>query len=277
MLEIPESAVLARQLNETVKGKTIRNVSAGKTEHKFTFFYGDPSSYGKLLNGKIVGLSSGMGAMAEIEVGTSRLVLNDGVCLRFYGSAMDVPVKNQLLVEFEDGSALAATVQMYGGIYAFNDGDFENKYYLAAKEKISPFDDRFDLKYFSTLFEGGWEKLSAKAFLATGQRIPGLGNGTLQDILFCSGINPRRRMGTLGDEEIKLLFEVLKYRLSEMERLGGRDTERDLFGNPGNYKTLMSKNAVGKPCTRCGASIQKSAYLGGSVYWCPVCQALQDI
>ena len=53
---------------------------------------------------------------------------------------------------------------------------------------------------------------------------------------------------------------------------GGRDTETDLFGNPGGYTTLMSRNTVGKPCGSCGAVIVKKAYMGGSVYYCPECQ-----
>ena len=57
-----------------------------------------------------------------------------------------------------------------------------------------------------------------------------------------------------------------------MVERGGRDTERDLFGKTGGYQTQMSKNTVGKPCLRCGETIVKEAYMGGSVYYCPHCQ-----
>ena len=36
------------------------------------------------------------------------------------------------------------------------------------------------------------QNLSVKALLATEQRIPGLGNGVLQDILHKTGVHPRR-------------------------------------------------------------------------------------
>ncbi len=58
----------------------------------------------------------------------------------------------------------------------------------------------------------------------------------------------------------------------DMARQGGRDTEKDLFGNFGGYITLMSKNTVGKACPVCGGLIQKQAYMGGSIYFCPSCQ-----
>ncbi len=54
----------------------------------------------------------------------------------------------------------------------------------------------------------------------------------------------------------------------------GRDTERDLFGNLGGYKTIMSKNTVDKPCPICNTTIKKEAYLGGSIYYCTSCQKL---
>ena len=55
---------------------------------------------------------------------------------------------------------------------------------------------------------------------------------------------------------------------------GGRDTEKDLFGNAGGYKTILSKNTVNEPCPKCNTEIRKEAYLGGSIYYCPCCQRL---
>jgi formamidopyrimidine-DNA glycosylase len=59
-----------------------------------------------------------------------------------------------------------------------------------------------------------------------------------------------------------------------MAEKGGRDTEKDLFGNAGGYKTLLSKNTYKNPCPNCGNTIVKEAYLGGAIYFCPVCQPL---
>lgn len=40
----------------------------------------------------------------------------------------------------------------------------------------------------------------------------------------------------------------------------------------GGYCTIMSKNGMKSGCPACGGPIVKAAYLGGSVYYCPVCQ-----
>ncbi len=81
-------------------------------------------------------------------------------------------------------------------------------------------------------------------------------------------------MASLSQEEKDGLFYTLKTTLREMADCGGRDTERDLFGNEGGYLTRMSKNTVGKPCLVCGSLVQKESYMGGSIYFCPGCQKL---
>lgn len=272
MLEIPESTTVARQLTQTVRGRAIRRSVANASPHKLAFYHGDPARYGPLLAGQVIGSCAGIGAMVEISAGDRRIVLGDGANLRYYKKAKKVPARHQLLLELDDGSALACSIQMYGTVLAFREGECGNKYYLLARQKPQPLSEAFNRAYFEVLRAGGTAALSVKAFLATGQRIPGLGNGTLQDILFHAGIHPKRKMGTLSPEEADRLFHSVKDTLAEMTRLGGRDTEKDLFGCAGGYRTVLSKYTVGKPCPVCGTQIRKAAYMGGTVYWCPTCQ-----
>ena len=273
MIELVEATVLAEQLNKTIRGKRIKNVVAAQSPHKFAWFFGDPQAYNSLLSGKIIGESVGYGGQLEIKAEDTVILFNDGVSIKYHDQIEEVPKKHQLLIEFDDSSAISASVQMYGGLSCFHDGANENPYYLVAKEKPSPLSDNFDKEYFNHIFSTPeMDKLSAKAFLATEQRIPGLGNGVLQDILFYAGIHPKRKIKTFTEEEKNKLFKVIKSTLSTMIKQGGRDTEKDLFGNYGGYQTVVSKNTVDKPCPVCGTLIQKEAYLGGSVYYCSECQ-----
>lgn len=272
MIEIPESSTIAKQLNETVIGKTIVDVVANHSPHKFVFYHDDPANYKRLLSGQVIGGSAGFGAMVEISAGEYRIVFGDGANLRYYDESVKIPAKHQLLLILNNGSILVCSVQMYGLVLVFKEGTYHNKYYKIAKEKPSPLNDNFDIVYFHTLRNQATGTLSAKAFLATEQRIPGLGNGTLQDILFYAGIHPKRKMKTVYQKEYTNLFYSLKNTLAEMTRLGGRDTEKDLFGREGGHKTVLSKYTVGEPCPVCGTKIQKASYLGGAIYWCPVCQ-----
>ncbi|NTU74793.1 MAG: endonuclease VIII [Anaerolineaceae bacterium] len=274
MIELPEAVVLAEQLNIAIAAKTIRRVVASQNPHKFAWYSGDPASYSNLLAGKTIGAAVSLGGMVEIQVEDMVLLFNDGVNLHFHQTLEEQPLKHQLLIEFKDSTSLSATISMYGGLGCFPCGGNDNPYYLVAREKPSPFTEGFSSDYFSRLFLPDSEKLSLKAFLATQQRIPGLGNGVLQDILYQARLHPKIKAVALGESGREVLFHAIKTTLSDMAKKGGRDTERDLFGNTGGYCTRMSKNTVGQPCPSCGSLIQKENYMGGSIYFCPGCQKM---
>jgi formamidopyrimidine-DNA glycosylase len=274
MNELPETNTLAKQAQESLVGKTISSVDAAASPHKFAWYHGDPADYPNRLMDNIVESAQPYGMMVEIGLSGSTLLFSDGVKLRLHPDTGPIPKKHQLLLGFDDGTALSASLAMYGGLFCWEQGDeFENMYYDVAREKPSPLTDAFDEAYFNELMSPeDVRKLSLKAALATEQRIPGLGNGCLQDILWHARLNPRQKLKALSASELDALFTSLKETLAEMTRLGGRSTEQDLFGTPGGYQVVMCAENKGKPCPRCGCEIIKESYMGGSVYTCPQCQ-----
>ena len=274
MLEIPESKTISRQAGETLVGRKITEVVNATSPHKFAFYSGDPSEYGKLLTGRTVISSRGHGMFVDICLdGDAVITISDGTNMRYYASLEPRPAKHQLLVGLDDGSSLAFTVAMYGSICAYW-GTLENKYHQRSLSSISPLVDAFDEQLFENIFKSTAKDLSMKALLATEQRIPGLGNGVLQDILFNAGVHPKRKKSTLSDFQKAELFHCLKVTLKSMTDRGGRDTEKDIFGNLGGYKSVLSKNTYSAPCPNCSDTIIKEAYLGGTIYYCPTCQPL---
>jgi len=275
MLEIPESKTISLQAGKTLMNRRIAEVFNASSPHKFAWFYGDPSGYAKILSGRQVISTSGHGMFVDIHCDADVCItIGDGTNMRYYSPFEQRPEKYQLLIVFDDGSSVAFTVAMYGGIWAYK-GIFDNKYHKLSLNSISPLDDAFNESFFDNIIKNVVKDLSAKALLATEQRIPGIGNGVLQDILFNAGIHPKRKKSSLSDFEKDGLFHSLKVTLSSMTDLGGRDTEKDFFGHNGGYKTLLSKNTVKTPCPNCGNLIVKEAYLGGAVYFCPSCQKLR--
>lgn len=272
MLEIPESYTIAKQLNETITGKRISYVKANQSPHSFAWYFGNPEEYDELLSGKIIGATYQRGGMVEIEASDCRILVGDGASLKYYDNLEKAPKKHQLYIEFEDETALEATIQMYGGLWAYKEGKNDNMYYHIAKEKPSPLTEEFNLDYFMSLRSEKSDKLSAKAFLATEQRIPGLGNGVLQDILYVAGIHPKRKMNTISSQEYEIIYKTIKEGLKEMADKGGRDTEKDLFGNSGSYITYLSKKTAFTPCPKCGYELHKGNYMGGTIYFCEQCQ-----
>ena len=275
MIEIPEAYNLAKQLNVKVSGKRILKVTTGHTPHKLAWFYGDKTKYAELLQGKTIGKTTAYGGLVEICAEHACILFGDGVNLRFHDLKEPHPVKHQMLIEFNDGCALSAAIQMYGGTGSFKEGELDNPYYKAAKEKPSPLSSEFDKDYFERLLSTPEiQRLSIKGILATEQRIPGLGNGVLQDILFQAKIHPKKKGEYLSKQDKTSLYNAVKNVLANMSENGGRDTELDLFGKSGGYRTILSKNTVGKPCPVCSNFIKKEAYMGGSIYYCENCQKL---
>ncbi len=274
MLELPEVLTLSKQLNEHVAGRTIEAVYLPTKPHKFCFFEPEPALFEKQIGGARIERAEGFGIFAEMIFDNGkRLSVGDGINLRLLTDD-EVPKDYQLRLALSDGRNLVFTVAMYGGISIHEEGYF-NKYYIASRESVPPIGEGFDAVFSERLAESK-PNLSAKAFLATEQRFPGIANGTLQDILFAARIHPKRKVGTLSEDERAGLLSAIKRVLGEMTRLGGRDTEKDLLGNAGGYRTVMSKNTVLSPCAVCGSAIVKENYMGGSVYYCSGCQKMVE-
>lgn len=274
MLEIPESLTIAKQLNATVKGLEIRKAEAAHTKHSFAWYTGEPDFYAETMEGRRLGEATGWGSYVEISLGEYSFAVGDGTNIRYYAPGEKLPERYQAKIVLEDESCLVCTVQMYGSMFLIEPEKYDNFYYRVAKEKPMPGSGEFDYAYFRELREAEPGTLSMKAFLATEQRIPGLGNGVLQDILLRAGLHPKKKLASVPEGRLRQVYQALTETLQKMTAAGGRNTEKDLFGKPGGYAAMLSKNTVGKGCPYCGAIIQKANYLGGTVYFCPSCQEL---
>lgn len=93
------------------------------------------------------------------------------------------------------------------------------------------------------------------------QVIAGVGNILRIEILFMSGIHPRRRVGSLSKKEKEeLLRWMLKLFEKWMKQIGRRN----------NWIQIYRRS--GKPCPQCGTLIQFFRQAGRITYACPKCQ-----
>ena len=275
MIELPEARTIARDLRKEILGKTVVLVGGNYTDHKFTFYSGDPNTYHDQLAGKKVTDIIDRNFYIEIELGDVLLLMRDGANIRYFASGQEHPQKSKLLVAFDDGSFINVTTSMYSFIgLQDKNGEIENKYYALEVNGVGALDKAFTRDYFIGLIDKTSLKLSTKAFLATEQRILGIGNGVVQDILFNAGFHPKRKMETLNDAEIDLLYDSVLNTLTKMVAEGGRDTEKTIYGTEGGYQTILCSKSYKNGCPSCGGEIKKEQYLGGSIYYCPNCQSL---
>lgn len=275
MFELPEYTVLAKQINKTLVGKRIKRGQLGNSPHKFVWYNRKPEEFTHLTCGRVVGKARvhGRWLIIPLEPGYNLVLGECGGKILFHPAGTELPAKYHLWIEFEDGSSLTVTTQMWGAMELFEAGKEQERQSIKGM-RATPVERAFTFKYFSRLMDEllKGEKRSTKSLLTQDQLIPGLGNASAQDILFQARLLPRRSLAELSPGQRRDLYDAIVHTVREITKKGGRYDETDLFGRPGRYVRLMDSASAGKPCPECGMRIQKIQYLGGACYFCPKCQ-----
>jgi formamidopyrimidine-DNA glycosylase len=278
MIEMPEATTIAKQMNQTLNGKTISKFGRGNKTHKFLWLNRPDEEYEAILPGLTVTGASCFGRSIYLHLGDHMLWWSDtGGKLLYHEPGDKLPKNYHLGWEFEDGSTLTFAMQMWGGVKLLDKSEFGEK--PNDETGVEPLSPEFTLERFNEMLDEYPEKTSKgiKGFLvATGfvtpNHIAGLGNAIVQDILFHAKLSPKRKTMDITSQERQKLFEAINTTIAEAIKLGGRYDEIDHFGNKGGYIRLMDSKTVDTPCIHCGTAIQKISYLGGACYLCPNCQ-----
>jgi formamidopyrimidine-DNA glycosylase len=275
MFELPEYKTLARQANETLRGKIVKDGRLGNSPHKFVWYNRKPEEFAGQTRGKTVGEAKAKGRwlFVPLEPGYLLVLGECGGKVLYHPAGASLPEKYHLCLGFEDGSSLTVMTQMWGSMELFEAGQEQERKYIKGM-RLTPDDPGFTYEYFSSLIDEllQGEKRSLKSLLTQEQLIPGLGNAIAQDILFRARLLPRRPLSDLTTGQRHDLFAALEDTLEEVTAKGGRYDELDLYGKPGGYVRLMDSQAAGKACPECGRKVEKIQYLGGACYFCPKCQ-----
>lgn len=275
MFELPEYVILTRQMNATLRDKTVRRGSLGNKPHKFVWYNRTHEEFAGLTAGKHVGeaYSRGRWLFLSLEPGYVLVLGECGGRVLYHPSGAKPPETYHLCLEFDDGSAFTATTQMWGAMELYEKGQELERQYIKDM-RPTPTDAEFTFDYFSGLIDSllAGEKRSIKGLLTQDQLIPGLGNSIAQDIMYRAHLHPHRSLADLDTTQRRALFDAIMTTVQAVIDGGGRYDETDLFGASGGYVRLMDKNAAGHPCHLCGTTVEKMQYLGGTCYFCPDCQ-----
>jgi formamidopyrimidine-DNA glycosylase len=279
MFELPELVTLAKQMNDTLKGKTVQKGQLGNSPHKFVWYNRTHEEFERLTEGKRVGgaRSKGRWLFLPLEPGYVLLLGECGGKVLVHPPGAKLPTKYHLYITFDDDSFLTATTQMWGAMELYEQGAEQDREYVKDM-RTTPIEPEFTFDYFAGLVDELVEgkKRSAKALLTQDQIIPGLGNAIAQDILFRARLHPRHAIAELSADQRQGLYRAIVDTVAEVIEQGGRYDEWDLYGRRGGYVRLMDKNALGRPCPECGGEVEKIQYLGGACYLCAQCQLIRE-
>jgi len=272
MIELPEAATISKQMKAELAGKRIIDCICNDSPLKFAFFNQPPDQLAEMLSGQTVQDIYDDGRnWIHMMLSEHALQLGDmGGRILFHRSRKTIPKKHQLLLNFDDGSLLTVSFVLWGFLNIFPLDKIEQP----SPHKIAPLREEFTFARFQKMLMDPAERKtkSVKAFLISKPGLGGVGNGCTQDILYNAGIHPRRRIIDLKPIEEHTLYNVARVTLVQMITGGGRDSERDLYNQPGGYASILGSHAVNKPCMQCGTPIEKIQFLGGASYFCPTCQ-----
>jgi formamidopyrimidine-DNA glycosylase len=275
MFELPEYITLARQINATLRGKTIHEGTLGNSPHKFVWYNRKPDEFTRLTKGKTIGEAyvKGRWLFTPLEPGYILLLGECGGKMLYHSAGTSLPQKYHLSLRFAGDSALTVMTIMWGAMELYESGQEKERKYVKDM-RTTPIDPEFTFDYFSALIDEllKGEKRSVKSLLTQDQLLPGLGNASAQDIMFHAHLHPRHALADLTPGQRRDLYTAITDTLRAIIAGGGRNDEIDLFGKPGGYVRLMDSAAVGKPCPGCGGVVEKIQYLGGACYFCPNCQ-----
>jgi formamidopyrimidine-DNA glycosylase len=275
MYELPEIVTIAAQMAEALPGARIAACERGNSPHKWVWYSMEPEEYEEVLVGRTLGEAAHQGnrIVLPVEPGWALHIGDMGGKITLHPEEDARPEKRHLMLDFEDGRFLTVCVAGWGGIWLAEENQPAG--FQSGRDRVDPIGDEFTYDRFKELLvddAAQGKKRSVKAFMASEPRISGVGNGYVQDICFRARLHPKRDITTISGRERLRWYHAIRGVLRNAIEAGGRDTESDLFGEPGGYVAKMDRRALDQPCPECGTPIEKISYLGGSCYVCAQCQ-----
>ena len=136
-----------------------------------------------------------------------------------------------------------------------------------------PLSEDFDVDY---LFEKSRKRqVNIKNFIMNSHIVVGVGNIYASESLFLSGINPKRKAGSISRKRYEKLVDAIKTVLTRAIKQGGTTLQdfSNAEGKPGYFaQQLNVYGRQGEACYQCDAPIQQITQGQRSTYFCPRCQ-----
>jgi formamidopyrimidine-DNA glycosylase len=202
--------------------------------------------------GKLLLLDTSGGDTVGVRFGmTGRLIVDDraGIDQLEYSTHRDHPSWNRIALHFADGGELRVSDPRRLGAVLLNPPIDLGPDALA----ITPSELRVAL-------DGS--RAPIKARLLDQQRIAGLGNLLVDEVLWRAGIDPTRPARSLEPAEVKRLHVVIRRTLPRLLAKGGS-----------HRGDLMDARVPGGLCPRDGSPLRRQTVGGRTTYWCPAHQA----
>jgi formamidopyrimidine-DNA glycosylase len=276
-VELPEAQILAKQMNEELRGKQIQTNQLQNYEklQRIGFINRDISAFNQLNDGKIESvLSRGNVIRVKLDNGWNLILGPEYGGRILYQAKETLPSKINLKLCFADKTMLTVSLTGMGAIQALKDSKLGNSYVYKRdfSAKASPLEEtEFTFDRFSRELSDKNVNIKA-ALVGKDAVVVGLSNSAFQDIIYRAYIHPKRKASSLSETEKRALYYAAKHMIEERIKSGGKDQFTDLHGRRGNYTPQMGPNMRDKTCKTCDTKVEGISLGGGQTFYCPSCQ-----
>lgn len=272
MLEYPESHTIARQMQETILGKTI---ASGEYVHPNANIFnpeGAPERYCLAVGGTVTGVQyHAPDICVMLDNGYGIQFRQGGGKICFYDAPSSVPPKYNFRFSFEDGSGLTYSVLLWSyGVDVMDHAAWMAYCKGVDESRFQPMSGSLDS--YMAFVQNHMEdpKQAVKVYLT--KSVAGIMSTFAGEILLHAGIHPAIQIGRLDAAAHERLYAAMQGVLQRACEAGGRTSEVDLYGRPGAYLAMSERKHIGEPCPLCAQPLAKAS-VGGVVAYCPKCQA----
>jgi formamidopyrimidine-DNA glycosylase len=266
MAELPEIFIISQQMKAKLVGKTISGIEI--TQPKCLNH--TPDEFINALTAARIKDVTYHGKWILVETTQGWLLL----CLGMGGEILLVnretlPEKRRVIFDFSDQSCLSINFWWFG--YSHYTDQLQNHKMTAG---LGPNAIDLNVKDLQGILKGKRGRL--KTFLLDQNRIAGIGNFYIHDILFQSRLHPLRSIATLQEAEIDSLAMAIQDRLQLSIKKGGFYYELDLYGKNGGFgmEDLLIAYKENQQCPRCNTLVQKIKTGSTHSFICPTCQVI---
>ena len=276
-VELPEATILTEQLNQQVLGKQVKSCETQESKglQRIGMLEPDLTVFERLIGAKIEKIvSRGNVIVVKFDNKLDLIIgLEYGGELFSFQNADDASSFHVKLV-FTDDTGLTVRLTSMGVIQLLDEDSLDRSYVYKRDfdlTKLSATNADFTLERFSSLFSEK-NKMLKSVLVGKTAIIVGISNSTFQDILYRAKLHPKRKASQLSTEEIRRLYDAIKFVVDERIKLNGKEDFKDRYQKQGNYVSAMGPHMKEQYCPECGTVIQKLSHGGGHVYLCPSCQ-----
>jgi formamidopyrimidine-DNA glycosylase len=193
------------------------------------------------------------------DAGTPWLHLHFGMTgdLAYYRDKKEEPRFARIVFDFDNGAHLAFEDMRLFGLAELVDSPAE--FIRESGLGPDPLDPSFTQTKFAALLER--RRGAIKSLLMSQEILAGLGNLYVDEILFQTGIHPRRAVDRIDAAERRAIFTTMRRLLRDV--IARRERGAD---HPPRY--LIPNREEGERCPRCGGTIRRAVVFGRTTYFC---------